>query len=83
MNLLQPTVFDLLLMESAHFLKKLHLLEKVWSDFNRFQVFHQNFQAIRILCHCSEKTKLNVPCTNTEREKTEKANLSWEKSPVL
>lgn len=81
MNLLQSAIFDLLLMGSAHFLKELHCLEQVWSD--RFQVFHQNFQAIKILCHCSEKMKLNVPCTNMERKKTEKANLSWEKSPVL
>lgn len=80
MKLLQPTVFDLLLKGSAHFLKKLYCLEQVWS--NRFQVFHQNFQAIKILCHNSEKMKLNVPCTNTEQEKTEKANLSQEKSLV-
>lgn len=81
MNLLQPPILDLRLMGSAHFLKKLHCLEQVRSD--RFQGFYQYFQAIEIFCHCSEKKKMNIPCINTEREKTEKANLSKEKSPVL
>lgn len=80
MKLLQPTVFDLLPKGFAHFLEKFYCLQQVWSD--RFQVFHLNFQAIKILCHSSEKMKLNVPCTNTEWEKTEKANLSREKLPA-
>lgn len=63
---------NLLLMGSVHFLRKLHCLEKVWLD--RFEMFHQNFQAIKILCPCTKKMKLSVPCTNTEREKTEKEN---------
>lgn len=56
-----------------HLFKKLHCLEQVWS--NRFQLFHQNFQVIKILWHCSEKNETECSLYQNRKRKKQKKQI--------